>query len=202
MSKQAPYKLWTVKALQNELKQRNIDITELSDSKDKLSLVELLKADDEREITTPDDEIVDLEDDELDDEPDDEVAEPESSENDDELDDELDEPIPAPAPKVKAKAKAKVEKAVKPKSPKAAPPTKESSNINAKLKEAGLWRPGCQFLSNVVKMELLEAKTEKQKQAIYEALDKKMVTVRENMSKPHPKKTEAVSVATDDEIED
>jgi hypothetical protein len=200
-TKQAPYKLWTLKALKNELKQREIDFTELEDSNDKAALVALLQADDNEpnKVIPTDDEIEDLEsEDELDDE------ESEDEELEDELDDEesddlesddleSDDEAKAPAKKAPAKkAPPKKDEPAKLKKKAASKKDKGTSSIelNTMLREKNLWRPGCQFLSKVEKQELLDVnKNERQK--IYDMLDKKFTKLKKKISETNKETNKA-----------
>ena len=49
--------------------------------------------------------------------------------------------------------------------------------LNVELKEAGLWRKGCQFLSSDEKTKLLNAKSKKMQNVIYKIVERKFQKV-------------------------
>lgn len=200
MTKQAPYKLWTLEALKNECKQRTFDPSTYKDIKDKSILVKLLESvDAEAKTPAPKTPAVekpvakkkappvpkkkDIK----------KVEEPNDVDDLDEPELELETEPETPTPKKAPVAKKKVVPPVPKKEveKKESKPSQAKSNksalesvvgLNDKLRKAGLWISGCQFLTADQKQALLDAKTEKEKKAVYDELAKKRAIINSTLS--------------------
>ena len=167
MAKQAPYKLWTIEALKNECTQRKFDPATYKNVSNKNVLVKALELNDaEGKKESAPAPVVEKK----------TVKAPV-------VEKKTVKAPPVPKKKTEEKAEAPVvetEKAEKPKRP--APDLSSVVNLNQKLRDAGLWKTGCQFLTTDEKNKLIAAKTDKERKAIYDALEKKRTTINATLS--------------------
>jgi len=240
MTKQAPYKLWTLEALKNECKQRQFDPATYKDIKDKSILVKLLESVD-AETKAPAEPVAKAPAKKAEapkapvkkpapkPKPVEEVEEVPEETNDIE---DLDEPEvevetevkkPVPAKKVVPPTPGKKAPVAQPKAPVATKkietgteaPVKKSNKealksvveLNEKLRKANLWISGCQFLSSDKKQALLDAKTDKDRKAIYGELEKKRAEINLALSekmkgKALAKKAEAIAEEVPEVVEE